>query len=153
MEEKRTGGIKEFIFSVIWAVAILFAGRAIIALLPEYKVYGAIVTLLLFCVLGFYVLTRYSAVYTYTLKNSRFRVNRKIGGRNKEVDLALSGVKSVTRKRPANAPRALHMRTTVFSRKDLIYIVYRKNGEDNLLVCNVSNKMAEQIKRDMKHAK
>lgn len=153
MEETRTGGGKEFIFSIIWTIILLLIGRGVIVMLPEYKVIGTIATLLAFCVLGFYVLTRYCAVYTYSLKNNRFRVNRKIGHRNKEVDFALSGVKSVTRKRPPKSPRALHMRTTVFSKKDLWYIVYRKNNADNLLVCTVSNKMAEKIKSGIKHAK
>ena len=153
MEEKRTGGKKEFLYSVLWAVAILFVGRFIIFALPRYKVIGTIITLLMFCVLGFFVLTRYSAVYTYSLKNTRFRANRRIGHRNKEFEVALSSVKSVTRKRPKNSPRAQNMRTTVFSKKDLWYILYRKNKEDMLLVCTISNKMAEKIKSGVKHAK
>ena len=153
MEEKRTGGKKEFLYSVLWAIAILIVGRFIIFALPDYKVVGAVITLLLFCVLGFFVLTRYSAIYTYSLKNTRFRANRKIGHRNKEYEVSLSGVKSVTRKRPRKSPRAQNMRTTVFSKKDLWYIVYRKNKQDMLLVCNISSKMAEKIKSGVKHAK
>lgn len=153
MEEKRTGGGNEFIFSVIWAVILLVIGRCVIFALPQYKVWGTVITLLLFCVLGFYVLTRYCAQYTYSLKNNRFRVNRKIGGRNKEVELSVSGIKSITHRRPKKAPRALHMRTTVFSKKDLWYILYRKNGADNLLVCTISDKMVRGIKGAMKHAK
>ncbi len=153
MEEKRTGGKKEFLYSVLWAVALLVVGRFIIFALPRYKVIGTIITLLMFCVLGFFVLTRYSAVYTYSLKNTRFRVNRQIGHRNKEFEVALSGVKSVTRKRPKNSPRAQNMRATVFSKKDLWYILYKKNKEDMLLVCTISNKMAEKIKSGVKHAK
>ena len=153
MEEKRTGGKKEFLYSVLWAIALLLAGRFIIFALPDYKVIGAAVTLLLFCVLGFFVLTRYSAVYTYSLKNTRFRANRMIGHRNKEYEVSLSSVKSVTRKRPHGAPRAQNMRTTVFSKKDLWYIVYRKNKKDMLLVCTISSKMAEKIKSGVKHAK
>lgn len=153
MEEKRTGGVKEFIFSLLWAIAILFIGRGIIIAMPQYKVIGTVITVLMFCVLGFFVLTRYSAVYTYSLKNNHFRVNRKIGARNKEVELSLSGVKSISRRRPRKSPRAFNMRTTVFSTKDLWHIVYRKNGKDNLLVCTISDKMARGIKSAIKHAK
>ena len=138
---------------MLWAVALLVVGRFIIFALPRYKVIGTIITLLMFCVLGFFVLTRYSAVYTYSLKNTRFRANRQIGHRNKEYEVALSGVKSVTRTRPKNSPRAQNMRATVFSKKDLWYIVYRKNKKDMLLVCTISNKMAEKIKDGVKHAK
>ena len=153
LEETRTGGVKEFIFSAIWAVVIIFAGKAVMLMLPAYKSLGAVAAIIMFCILGFYVLTRYCAVYTYSLKNSRLRVNRKIGGRNKEAEVSLSSVKSVSRKRPKGSPRALHMRTTVFSSRDLWYILYRKDKEDNLLVCTISNQMAEKIKRELKHAK
>ena len=153
MEEKRTGGKKEFLYSVLWAIALLIVGRFIIFAIPDYKVIGAVITLLFFCMLGFFVLTRYSAIYTYSLKNTRFRANRKIGHRNKEYEVSLSGVKSITRKRPPKSPLAQNMRTTVFSKKDLWYIVYRKNKKDMLLVCTISNKMAEKIKSGVKHAK
>ncbi len=153
MEETRTGGKKEFLFSVLWAVLLLFIGRFLIFAIPEYKVIGAVITLLLFCVLGFFVMTRYSAVYTYSLKNNRFRANRKIGRRNKEYEVSLSGVKSITRKRPPHSPRAQNMRTTVFSKKNVRYILYRKNKRDMLLVCTISDEMAEKLKSSLKHAK
>lgn len=146
MEETRTGGVKEFVFSVIWAIVILFFGRFIIALLPDYKVIGTIVTLILFCVLGFFVLTRYSAVYTYSLKGNRFRANRKIGHRNKELEFSLSEVKSVTKTKPRKAPRAQNMRATVFSRKNIWYIVYKKNKQENLAVCEISKQMADKLR-------
>lgn len=153
MEETRTGGKKEFLFSCLWAVLLLFIGRFLIFALPEVKVIGAVVTLLMFCVLGFFVLTRYSAVYTYSLKNNRFRVNRKIGHRNKEYEVSLSGVKSVTKKRPPHSPRAQNMRATVFSEKNVRYILYRQNKRDMLLVCTISDTMAEKLKNSIKHAK
>ena len=105
MEETRTGGGKEFVFSMIWAVVLLFIGKILIEALPNYKIIGTVITILMFCVLGFFVLTRYSAIFTYSLKNDRLRVNRKIGHRNKEVDFAMSSVKSVTKHRPDKAPK------------------------------------------------
>lgn len=146
MEEQRTGGGKEFVFSVIWAVILLFLGRIITYLLPAYKIIGILVTIALYCVLGFFVMTRCSAVYTYTLKNGRFRVNRSIGHRNKELDFALSKVKSVSKTRPNIRAEIYNMRTSVFSRKNIWYIVYEKNGKDTLLVCSISRRMAESIR-------
>ena len=120
MEETRTGGGKEFVFSMIWAVVLLFIGKILIEALPNYKIIGTVITILMFCVLGFFVLTRYSAIFTYSLKNDRLRVNRKIGHRNKEVDFAMSSVKSVTKHRPDKAPKNIqNMKTKVFSQKDI----------------------------------
>ncbi len=154
MEETRTGGGKEFIFSVIWAIILLCAGKLIINAMPNYKIIGMIITLLMFCVLGFFVLTRYSAVFTYSLKNDRLRVNRQIGHRNKEVDFAVSEVKSVSRTKPSKLPDCVQtMKTTVFSKKDVWYVVYEKNRIPNLLVCQLSKGMADKLKSRAKNTK
>ncbi|MBQ8301804.1 MAG: hypothetical protein IJX57_07590 [Clostridia bacterium] len=154
MEETRTGGGKEFMFSVVWAIIMLLVGKGIINALPTYKIIGMIITILMFCVLGYFVLTRYSAIYTYTLKNDRLRVNRKIGHRNKEVDFAVSEIKSVTRQRPHNAPKNVQtMKTTVFSQKDVWYVVYEKGRVPNMLVCQMSKGMADKLKSRAKNTK
>lgn len=149
MEEQRTGGGREFIFSVIWAAVMLFFGRILTASLPDYKIIGVAVTILLYCILGFFVLTRYAAIYTFTLKNDRIHIVRSIGHRKKEVDFALSQVKSVSKTRPNTRLRSYSMRTSVFSKKNVYYIVYEKNGIQSLLVCDMSRKMADKI-RDKK---
>lgn len=154
MEETRTGGGKEFVYSVIWAIAMLIVGKGIINALPSYKIIGTIITILMFCVLGFFVLTRYSAVYTYSLKNDRLRVNRKVGHRNKEVDFAVSEVKSVARQRPKNVPKNVQtMKTTVFSQKDVWYVVYEKGRISNMLVCQMSKSMADKLMSRAKNTK
>lgn len=154
MEETRTGGGREFVFSVIWAVILLFVGKIIIEALPAYKIIGTIITILMFCVLGFFVLTRYAAIYTYTLKNDRLRVNRKIGHRNKEVDFAVSAVKSVTGKKPLNSPKYVYtMKTTVFSHKNTWYVVYEEKRVRKMLVCDMSADMADKLKSRSKNAK
>ena len=154
MEEVRTGGGKEFVFSVIWAIILLFIGRGITNTLDEYKIIGVLITIIMFCFLGFFVLTRYGAVYTYTLKDDRLRINRSIGYRNKEVDFAVSEVKSVTRTRPKNAPKTtLTMRTSVFSTKNRWYVVYDKNRIRTLLVCDMSGNIADKLRKEAKNVK
>ena len=146
MEEQRTGGGREFLFSVLWAVLVLCIGRIVTAALPNYKIIGVLVTIALYCVLGFFVMTRYAAIYTYTLKNGIFRVNRSIGHRNKELDFSVSKVKSVSKTRPNIRAERYNMRTTVLSKKNIRYIVFEKNGQDTLLVCDISREMAEGIR-------
>lgn len=154
MEETRTAGGKEFVFSVLWAIVLLFIGSYIISALPEYKIIGMIITLLIFCVLGFFVLTRYSAIFTYSLKDDRLRINRAIGKRNKEVDFAISDIKSMTKHRPKNSTgRAKVMKETVFSQKDVYYVVYEKYGLRNTLVFAPSKVMADKILSRVKNIK
>lgn len=147
MEETKTAGGKEFVFSVLWAILILYIGKYLINVLPDWKVIGTIVTIILFCVLGFFVLTRYAAIYTYTFKNDRFKANRKIGHRNKEVDFAASSIRVVTKTRPSKPPKKVrNMRTSVFSTKNTWYIIYEKNKERNMLVCDISKNMADKLR-------
>ena len=125
MEEKRTGGGKEFIFSLLWAVIFMILGQYIIFILPSYKIIGTIITILLFCILG---LTRYAAIFTYSIKDDIVRVNRAIGHRNKEVEFYISDVKSVTRQKPKKTPKTIYnMRASVFSPKKVWYVVYEKS--------------------------
>ena len=146
MEEVKTGGKKEFFISVIWVVLLLFIGDIIVSLLPDYKIIGIIITILMLCSLGFFVLTRYSAVYTYSVKNGRMRVNRKIGHRNKEIDFRLSDVVSITRHRPNGAVKNVsNMHTKLISRRNIWYIAYKQGKTERLLVCEISKDMAGKI--------
>ena len=61
MEEKRTGGGKEFIFSLLWTVIFMILGQYIIFILPSYKIIGTIITILLFCILGFCLVTDFTS--------------------------------------------------------------------------------------------
>ena len=149
MEEVKTGGGKEFIISVVWVIILLFIGDIIVSALPDYKIIGIIITILMLCVLGFFVLTRYSAVYTYSVKNGRMKVNRKIGYRNKEIEFRVSDVISVTKHRPGvSVNNVYNMHTKIFSKRNIWYIVYRKNTADNMLVCGISKKMADEIRSE-----
>lgn len=149
MNEVRTGGRKEFVFSVLWAAILLFIGKYIIYILPSYKVIGGILTVLMFCVLGFFVMTRYAAVFTYSLKGYNLRVNRMIGKRNKEIEIKISDIKSISHKKPVSMPRRQNiyiMRASVFSKKRLYYAEYIKDSTAGVLVFEPSQEMVGQIK-------
>ena len=149
MEEVKTGGGREFIISVVLVIILLFIGDLIVSALPDYKIAGIIITILMLCVLGFFVLTRYSAVYTYTVKNGRVKVNRKIGYRNKEIEFRISDVISVTKHRPVTSVKNVYnMHTKIVSRRNIWYIVYKKKTSDNMLVCGISKKMADEIRSE-----
>lgn len=79
MKEQRTAGTKEFVFSMLWAVVLLFIGRGIVNSLPSYKFIGTVITIIFFCILGFFVLTRYSSMFTYEDTGYSLRINRGIG--------------------------------------------------------------------------
>jgi hypothetical protein len=139
---------------VIWLIILLLIGRIFTNALTGYKVIGIAVTIIMFCVLGFFALTRYSSVFTYSLKNDRLRVNRKIGHRNKEVEMPLSAVRVISRQKPSwSVKRTYNMRATVFSSKLVWYVVYEKDGSFYMLVFEPTKKMADKIKSRAKASK
>ncbi len=155
MEEKRTGGGKEFIFSLLWAVIFMILGQYIIFILPSYKnnrydnnnpfyfVYWVSLSL-----------TRYAAIFTYSIKDDIVRVNRAIGHRNKEVEFYISDVKSVTRQKPQKLRKRYTICVRVYFRlKKVWYVVYEKNRIENMLVFEPSQKMVEKIKSRAKNSK
>ena len=103
MEEKRTGGGKRIYIFAFMGCHIYDFRTIYNFILPSYKIIGTIITILLFCILGFFVLTRYAAIFTYSVKDDIVRVNRAIGHRNKEVEFYISDVKSVTRQNRKNS--------------------------------------------------
>ncbi len=154
MEETRTGANKEFVFSVIWFILILMIGRGLTNSIQNYKIIGVAATIRMCCILGFFVMTRYCAIYTYSLKNDRLRVSRKIGHRVKSVDMAISSVKSISRQKSGGKVKKIYnMRKTVISSKDVYYLTYEKNNETNMLVFEPSAAMADKIKSRMKNIK
>lgn len=151
MEENLTAGTKEFVFSVIWTVLLLTAGRYITFILPSYKIAGTILTVLMFCILGFFVLTHYCAVYTYTVKNGKLTVNRAIGHRNKTVTVPLSQITSVTRKKPAGTRRAEYtMKKRVFPGGRECFVTYKRSGKESVIVFEPSAELEAYLKKTVK---
>lgn len=156
MKEIRTGGMKEFLYSVIWAVLILFIGKYLIFIMPSYKLFGGISAVVMFVILGFYVMTRYAAVFTYNLAGYTLHIDRQIGGRKKEVELKISEIKGIYDKKEGKFKRrnVYVMCASVFPfGKKRCYIEYADGKENMLLVFEPSAEMAEKIKTLMRSGK
>ena len=123
------------------------------SLFGNYAFIGGVLSILIFCVFGFYVLTRYTARFTYTLKDGRLRVNRMIGKRNKEVDILISSVvDAVYGIKPADFPQKPYMmRVSIVSEKRSLFIKHKdKDGEIKGLVIEPSEKLKKRIDLERK---
>ncbi|MCH5212001.1 MAG: hypothetical protein J1G06_03220 [Oscillospiraceae bacterium] len=148
MKEEVTAGGKEFGFAMLWAAALYFVCGIIMTLFRSYYFAGGVISILVFCVFGFFVMTRYSARFTYTVKSGRLRVNRMIGKRNKEIELLCKNITNTSYgKRPAAFPkRPYNMRKTVFSTKKLLFIEFTdKEGEKRGVIIQPSEKFIAKI--------
>lgn len=151
MEEKRSAGSKEFFIAIAWSVFLFTVSQYIGSAMETYHIVANLIAIGLFCVLGFFVLTRYCATFTYTVRDGRVRINRLIGHRNKEVDFAISNIKSIlppTAK--ANVKNTYKMTTKVFSKSGLCVIVFNKQGFDEAVIFEPSREMLGYIKKQIK---
>lgn len=154
MKEIHTSGNKEFVYVMLWAIGLLFAGQAIVNILPAYKIIGTIITILMYCVLGFYTLTRFCARFTYENTGYSLRINRMIGKRNKEIEFNFSDIISISSQRPKKMPKPVYMmRTSVFSDKNSRFIIYGYTGAQKTLVFEPSDKFMKELKKSIKNSK
>ena len=151
MTEEVTAGGREFGFAMLWAAALYFVCGVMMSFFKSYFSAGGVISILIFCVFGFFVMTRYSARFTYTLKSGKLRINRMIGKRNKEIEFSCKNIVSMSYgSKPESFPgRPYNMRKTVFGRKHLLFIEYvDKSGEHCGVIIQPSQKLREKIERE-----
>ncbi len=153
MSEEVTAGGREFVFAMIWAALLYAVCGVIMSVFSRYFVIGAIISLLIFCVFGFFVLTRYTARFTYTLKDGRLRINRMIGKRNKEIEIPCSAITDTSYgSMPRSFPkRRYNMTKSIISSKRLMYIVYTDaDGTLGAAIIQPSSELMQEIEKERK---
>lgn len=153
MEEKITSGGKQFAFVLVWMAVLYVACGTFMSALGSYSWIGGIVSILVFCVFGFFVLTHYTALFTYSIKNGRVRINRKIGKRNRETEFACRDIVRMSYgvKPEGFVKRPLSMRISIFSDKNSLFIEYKdKSGALCGIVTEPSEKFRRRIDRERK---
>ena len=158
MTEKNTAGAKEAIFAVLWAVAILIGYDLADTAMRMYTTdtFGSNMMLTIFtiiagCVLVYFTLTRYAAVFIYDADKKSIRITRKIGHREKSVEIRYRDIISFSRKMPDNPPKPVYkMRKTVFSNKNAYCLIYKNGSARETVIFEPSRKLAEIIQSSMK---
>lgn len=151
MKEIRSSGTREFIDVVIWALVFLLIRPCIVNAFPAYKVAGEILILIMFCVLAYFATTRYAAVFTYENTGYSLRINRKIGKRNKEIEIPFRDILSISSKKPTvRQGEVYHMRVSVFSNKKSKFVTFRLNNNINILEFEPSDVFIKKLKQSIK---
>lgn len=146
MKETHAAGLKEFFVSIVWAAILFVMGGSTSYALPVFKIISGIITFLLFCVFAFFVLTRYSAVFTYSLNDNVLRINRQIGHRNKEVEIRAGRIKNISSSDPRIKP-TYRMRKYILRNKRDCYITFENGGRTECLLFCPSDEMLKKIKK------
>lgn len=147
--EIQSAGLKEFFIALLWAALLFTLGSMTSYAVSLYKIISGAGTLLLLCVYAFFVLTRYSAVFTYTLEDKRLRVNRKIGHRNKELEIRYRDVLEITDADP-RIRRTARMKKYVMRNRRDVYVVYNDKGEKRCLLFCPSAEFLKRFKKAIK---
>ena len=150
MSEEVTAGGREFVFALLWAAALYFVCYAVMALFNSYAFIGGIISVIIFAVYGFFVLTRYTARFTYTLKDGRLRINRMIGKRNKEIEISCGDITGLYYGyKPMAFPKTtVNMRKSIINKRHSLYIEYRgSDGTVRGAVIERSEKHRKKIER------
>ena len=152
MQEVHTAGVKQFGFTVLSAAALYILCGIIMSAFGDFAFIGGIISVLIFCVFGFFILTHYTARFSYTLKNGRLRINRMIGKRNKETEFSCSDITRIVNGiKPTGFPKHIQsMRISIVSDKDSMYIEYKdNNGGLSAVVIQPSQKLRKLIEREI----
>ena len=137
MQEVHTAGIKQFGITLFVSMLLYILCGVMMSAFRNYAFIGGVISVFIFCVFGFFILTHYTARFTYTLKNGRLRINRMI-------TRIVNGVK------PLDFPKHIHnMRINIISNKDCMYIEYQdKNGGLSAVAIEPSEKLRKRIERE-----
>ena len=151
MKEEYSSGGKQFLFVLLWSAFLYVACGTMMAAFGNYAFIGGIISVLVFCVFGFFVLTHYTSKFTYSIKNDRLRINRMIGKRNKEIEISC---RDITRTHFGAKPNVFakpvqSMQISVISKKKSMYIEYRtKDGKKSSVVIEPSEKLRRRIEKE-----
>ncbi len=153
MNEQHTSGGKQF-FTVIGISAVLYIICAMImSLFGDYAFIGGIIAVVIFSVFGYFVLTHYTARFTYTVTGDRLRINRTIGKRNREYEFEFGAItRTHYGEKPNDFKKPVHnMRIGIISRKNCLYIEYKtKSGVCETVVIEPSDKLRRRIDKERK---
>ena len=151
MQKVHTAGIKQFGITLFVSMLLYILCGVMMSAFRNYAFIGGVISVFIFCVFGFFILTHYTARFTYTLKNGRLRINRMIGKRNRETEFACSDItRIVNGVKPLDFPKHIHnMRINIISNKDCMYIEYQdKNGGLSAVAIEPSEKLRKRIERE-----
>ena len=160
MEEKCAAGVKELLYSIMAVIALLlgydFIGTAFRLMSGQngYSGQNLVLTVLavaIGCVIAYFVLTRYGAVFTYTAEEKKIYIKRRIGHREKVIEIKNRDIVSVSKSAPYKETKKVYkMCKSIVSQKNRYYLVYKNNGERETVIFEPSQNLVKEISKRVK---
>ena len=149
MVQIKKAGIKEFFIVILMTVLILGFFEILRSLLTSYGVIADILSLSCIILLGYKVLTHYSAVFTYTCNDKKIKLNRMIGKKNKEVEILTSSIISVSSKKP-QTKNIYNFNPKILNGKNSKYILYNQKRIEEAVLIEADDEMLKYLKKIIK---
>lgn len=138
-------------FVLLWSAVLYIACAAMMSAFGNYAFIGGIISVLVFCVFGFIVLTHYTARFAYSVKNGNLRINRMIGKRNKEIEFSCRDItRTAFGEKPVGFAKPVQsMKISVINKKQSMYIEYKtKSGTLATVIIEPSEKLKRRIEKE-----
>lgn len=146
MKQIKKAGAREFFLALLIIFLIMTVCGYIKFITPSYTVIIDILTVLLFVVYGFLVLSHYAAEFTYTLSEKAIKINRTVGKRNREIEIPFSSVVSITTTRP-DTKYIKNFSPYITGGKKKIYITYDTNRLKEAVIITADNEITEFLNK------
>lgn len=158
MTEQRKGGFKEFVFLILWLIALAAAYDFTDTFIRTFRNTGAkpgqnlfltVAVIICGCILIYLALKHYAAGFTYELTEKSIKISRKIGHRVKSEEIKNKQIRAFSKTRP-NSGKIHSMKTTIVSDKHTYYLTYINGGALETIAFEPSESMAEEILKRVK---
>lgn len=147
--EKKAAKIREFLFTLVMACVCYEIGRLVRDVLTSYKVIGDLIAIALFCVLAYFVITRYAASYTYSVGGGVLKVTRSIGHRVTAVETEISSIKKISASKPDKKPEHIYRMTPhILPNKRTRYVIFGRGKVEKMIVFEPSAELLKALKAD-----
>jgi hypothetical protein len=131
MTEINKSGVKDFFIVLL---AIFIAGTIVSAMsymMPNHKLLANVISIVVFCIIAYFVFTRYTAVFEYKLDDEKLYAQRKIGSKIASFEVKLKDIKDVCfpKDKPNLPKEKIDMRRSILSKKRTCYVIYKSGRQ------------------------
>lgn len=126
LKQEKKSSLSDFL-RVIAIVCMVYVLSSVVAGIVKNQLAGDVFALMVFCVYGYFVLVRYSAVYTYTLSEKRFKISRQIGKRHKEAEISKKDIIDISKVKP-KVKTTFNFSRFIINRKNTMYLIFNNEG-------------------------
>lgn len=151
MQQVKKSGIKQFFIAILLIFANMTFFGYVKFLFSSYSVIADILCLISMCILGFFILIRYGAVYTYTADIEKLKINRTIGKRNKEIEIPVKGIISVSNQKP-KTEFIKNFSRFLLTNKHTCYVTYEKDRLTSAVIIEADDELLSYLKNVRKKA-